>query len=266
MAKVIGCHQDTLSKVFKILDIPFKKFPKENKVLCNVTKESLEKELQSLPIKKVAILHNVHPGQLVAKMKEFNIERARNKPHRRNQSILSIPDPIFKELVEYQGILDLARELSCSQSTIRDRAKKLSIVLVAGPHKALTSTETWKRLQQQNALKGAAGSCNKNTSIEIVVQEYLKSKGVAFDLHPKILGLTVPDLFVAPNICIYVDGCYWHGCPVCKVSDKNSGLTYTKTHDNFVNKQLLKNNYRTVRIWEHSIKAGDFSALDFLIE
>lgn len=267
VADSIGCDPGTITKVFKSLGISFKKFPKVNKCLSDTTKESLEKELSNHSIKEVADLHGVHPGQVLARMSELNILRNQKQPHRRNRSMLSIPDDIFKELIEYRGVLDAARELNCSQSAIRDRANRLGIGLVAGPRKALTSTEAWQSMVRQNGLNtnimlGKKGF--KNTSIEIATQAYLRSKGVKFELHPKILNLTVPDAFVAPNICIYVDGCYWHGCPTCKVSDKNSGLKYTKTHDNFVNAQLTKAGYTIVRIWEHDIKAGNFSQLSFL--
>lgn len=270
VADVVGCDYSTLIKIFKKLEVPVGKFchkPLVSKKLSHLTRESLEKLLRNHTIDDVARLNDSHRGQIVARMREVGIPGNRKRPQHRNQAISSIPEEVFRELVEFYGVLGLSRELKCSQSAIRDRANRLEIALVGGPHKALTSTSEWLEMCRQNGLNtniqlGKTGF--KNTSIEIAVQEYFKSKNIPFELHPKIINLTVPDAFIAPNICIYVDGCYWHGCPTCKVADKNSGLAYTKTHDNFVNKQLVKAGYRVIRIWEHSVKIGDFSALDSL--
>jgi len=176
--------------------------------------------------------------------------------------MLSIPDGLFREAVEFRGILNLAKELSCSQSSVRDRANKLNIQLVAGPHKALTETVAWSQQCRENRMNQP--EIFKNTSIEIALQAELTRRGVSFELHPKIINLTVPDVFIKPNICIYADGCYWHGCPTCNVSDRNSGLKYTRSHDNFVDSQLKKAGYVVARIWEHDIKTGNFTGLDSL--
>lgn len=265
LASFLKCDPATLSGVFKTLNISIKKFPKGNKILSDVTKETLEKELKEYTIKEVAAIHDVHPGQLVARMKELDIPRSRKNPHRRNQAMLSLPDPLFKEMVEYRGVLDAAKELNCSQSAIRDRANRLGVILVAGPHKALTLTPKWRELQRQNGLRTSTEGPNKNTSIEIALQEYLKLNNVNFELHPKIINLTVPDAFVAPNFCIYADGCYWHGCSTCKVA-VFKGLSYVASHDKFVNSELAKAGYKVIRIWEHDIKNGDFTSLAPLLK
>lgn len=49
-----------------------------------------------------------------------------------------------------------------------------------------------------------------DTKPELIVQAALRELGVQFRTHAPITGQ--PDIFIEPNICIFVDGCYWHKC------------------------------------------------------
>jgi DNA mismatch endonuclease (patch repair protein) len=72
-----------------------------------------------------------------------------------------------------------------------------------------------------------------------------------------------PD-FVFPKhrIALFVDGCFWHGCPLPKHSNlpkNNRGfwtkkLQANKDRDKFVNKKLQKLGWKVVRVWEHELK------------
>lgn len=79
----------------------------------------------------------------------------------------------------------------------------------------------------------------KNTSIEIKLQQFLKSNVISFSTHSSLFGR--PDIFIEPNICIFADGDYWHNIPV------------KKNRDVIVNKYLKKNKYIVLRFWEHDI-------------
>lgn len=69
----------------------------------------------------------------------------------------------------------------------------------------------------------------KDTKIEVVVQNELIKLGITFTKHEPIIGQ--PDIFVEPNLCIFVDGTYWHSLEKVKKNDecvhtelKNQGL------------------------------------------
>lgn len=81
----------------------------------------------------------------------------------------------------------------------------------------------------------------KDTSIEIKMQRFLSSIGIPFETHKSILGQ--PDIFIEPNICIFADGDYWHQYPNGRARDR------------WVNKELEKQGYSVIRIWEHDINA-----------
>lgn len=93
----------------------------------------------------------------------------------------------------------------------------------------------------------------RNTVPEILLQQALSKEGLSFRKHEPILGQ--PDIFIEPNICIFVDGCYFHGCTQCCDRNKFNAVQQRDiVRDIFVTEQLKKDNYIVLRFWEHEIK------------
>lgn len=70
-----------------------------------------------------------------------------------------------------------------------------------------------------------------------------------------------PDFaFPDERLAVFVDGCYWHGCPKCyKPPSSNSGywsqkLQRNKDRDRIVSAKLRREGWRIMRIWEHEVK------------
>ncbi len=72
-----------------------------------------------------------------------------------------------------------------------------------------------------------------------------------------------PDfIFPKQKIALFVDGCFWHGCPLPKHSNlpKNNQEFWTKKlqqnkdRDKFVTRELRKMGWVVVRVWEHELK------------
>jgi len=59
-----------------------------------------------------------------------------------------------------------------------------------------------------------SGRPNFNTTPEVVLRQAVHAAGGRFRLHPKIAKGCTPD-FVLPGrgVAVFVDGCFWHGCP-----------------------------------------------------
>lgn len=85
---------------------------------------------------------------------------------------------------------------------------------------------------------------NSDTDIERILEKWLTTNDIVFEKQKPIDGITIPDFFIKPNICLYADGDYWHNLP--KV----------KTRDSWINKQLEKKNYQIIRLWGSDIKNG----------
>ena len=55
----------------------------------------------------------------------------------------------------------------------------------------------------------------RNTAPEIAVRRFLHARGLRYRLHAKKLP-GKPDLvFSGRRACVFVHGCFWHGCPNC---------------------------------------------------
>ena len=73
--------------------------------------------------------------------------------------------------------------------------------------------------------------------------------------------LTVrPDfVFRQVRLALFVDGCFWHGCPRHATKPANNRafwkkkLAGNKTRDRVVNRTLRRAGWKVVRIWEHAL-------------
>ncbi len=70
-----------------------------------------------------------------------------------------------------------------------------------------------------------------------------------------------PDfVFQKARLAIFVDGCFWHGCPVHgSLPDTNRAfwmrkLSQNKKRDLLVDRELRKAGWIVIRIWQHELK------------
>ncbi|MGO9240703.1 MAG: very short patch repair endonuclease [Bryobacteraceae bacterium] len=70
-----------------------------------------------------------------------------------------------------------------------------------------------------------------------------------------------PDfVFENARLVVFLDGCYWHGCPSCyRAPTSNTGywsqkFARNKARDRKVGQLLRAEGWRVVRFWEHEIE------------
>jgi DNA mismatch endonuclease, patch repair protein len=70
-----------------------------------------------------------------------------------------------------------------------------------------------------------------------------------------------PDfVFTRKKLAVFVDGCFWHGCPKCyrrPTSNRkywDGKVARNKSHDKIVNHNLRKLGWSVVRIWECALR------------
>jgi len=74
-----------------------------------------------------------------------------------------------------------------------------------------------------------------------------------------------PDVaFMDEKVAIFVDGCFWHGCPVCQRKLPKTHRAYWKNKiarnvqlADSHNKQLRDDGWIVIRIWEHEITENE---------
>jgi len=66
---------------------------------------------------------------------------------------------------------------------------------------------------------------------------------------------------------VFVDGCFWHGCKRCKTVPKQNQKFWKEKiernmlRDREVGRELRKEGWHVVRVWEHELKK-DFSRIE----
>lgn len=116
-----------------------------------------------------------------------------------------------------------------------------------------------KRSQVMSRIRGRG---NKDT--ELALMKLLRRHHITgWRRNQNVFGK--PDfVFPVSRVAIFVDGCFWHGCPKhCNTPSNNRGfwerkLTANKARDRRVNRELRTVGWRVVRIWEHDLaKRGE---------
>jgi DNA mismatch endonuclease (patch repair protein) len=71
-----------------------------------------------------------------------------------------------------------------------------------------------------------------------------------------------PDfVFPKQKVVLFVDGCFWHGCPKHSNLPKNNRnfwvkkLDGNKIRDRLVTRELRKMGWKVVRVWEHELRS-----------
>lgn len=132
--------------------------------------------------------------------------------------------------------------------SIRSRAPKASSALV-------------RRVMQANT--------GRTTAPERTLRSRLHRKGLRFrvDVRPEpSLRCSADLIFRRSRVCVFVDGCYWHGCPRhFAVPKQNSAWWAEKIADNRKRDarrtaQLRDRGWVVIRLWEHDIY-GKFVAV-----
>jgi len=69
------------------------------------------------------------------------------------------------------------------------------------------------------SIKGYLCGNRKETGIELKLQSMLLAMDIEFVTQKPILGVTIADIFIEPNVAIFADGAYWHGDAVTQYKD-----------------------------------------------
>lgn len=97
-----------------------------------------------------------------------------------------------------------------------------------------------------------------NTGPELRLRSALWRAGLRYRVHARLPGR--PDIvFTRSKLAVFIDGCFWHGCPLHAVRPKTNAKFWTmkiernKQRDRIVAALLSSLGWRTIRVWEHDV-------------
>jgi DNA mismatch endonuclease (patch repair protein) len=130
--------------------------------------------------------------------------------------------------------------------------------------------DIFTKAKRSEVMSRIRGKGNKRT--EGVLVQLFREEGIAgWRRHLKLPGK--PDFtFRKERLTVFVDGCFWHGCPKCYRAPKGnrkfweSKISRNRERDREVNRELKKRGWRVLRIAEHSLKKRDRKRLISRIE
>lgn len=110
----------------------------------------------------------------------------------------------------------------------------------------------------------------KNTGPEIKLRKLLWSQGIrGYRIHYNLPGK--PDIvFTKKKIAIFIDGCFWHKCPICFQEPETRKEFWMKKiqsnvdRDKKVNEQLKEEGWTVMRFWEHDIRKKQDDAVKMI--
>jgi DNA mismatch endonuclease, patch repair protein len=105
----------------------------------------------------------------------------------------------------------------------------------------------------------------RDTKPEVALRRELHRRGLRFFVDRAPLpGLRRRADLVFPRrrVAVYVDGCFWHRCPVHATDPKNNAawwadkLAANVTRDRDTDRRLTVEGWHVIRVWEHESPAA----------
>lgn len=100
----------------------------------------------------------------------------------------------------------------------------------------------------------------RDTRPEITLRSLVHRLGLryAIDARPLgRLGLTADIVFRSAKVAVFVDGCFWHGCPLHATWPKHNGAWWrakilrNRSRDVETDEVMARHGWVSVRVWEH---------------
>lgn len=111
----------------------------------------------------------------------------------------------------------------------------------------------------------------KNTLPETVIRSRLRAVGIrGYRIHSNLPGR--PDIvFKGAKLAIFIDGCFWHKCPVDYQEPETrrdfwaNKIGGNVSRDREVDKVLKDSGWTVLRIWEHEVRRSPESAIGSIV-
>lgn len=106
-----------------------------------------------------------------------------------------------------------------------------------------------------------AGQATRDTAPELLLRRALHRQGLRYRVQMRpVPGLRITGdiVFTRARIVVFVDGCFWHRCPVHGTSPRGNSawweakLNANVARDRRADEELRRRGWTVVRVWEHT--------------
>lgn len=130
--------------------------------------------------------------------------------------------------------------------------------------------DVWSKQKRSEVMGRILAQGNKTTELRLLalLRQY---RLIGWRRKQSLPGK--PDfVFYKQRLCIFTDGCFWHGCPWCyrrpgsnqKYWDQK--IDRNRERDREVMLELRRAGWRVLRIWEHELKQKNLARLALRIK
>lgn len=106
-----------------------------------------------------------------------------------------------------------------------------------------------------------------NMTTELAFVSLLRSQGIkGWRRHQNLAGGNPDFVFRDHKVCVFVDGCFWHGCPRCfRAPASNSAywgpkIARNRQRDRRIERALNRAGFRVFRLWECQLRQPSYTA------
>jgi DNA mismatch endonuclease (patch repair protein) len=113
------------------------------------------------------------------------------------------------------------------------------------------------RISKEKRSKIMAAIRSENTQPEVMLRKALWAEGLRFRTHYSKERIDIA--FPSKKLAIFVDGCFWHGCPIHSHLPKthesywHPKLKKNVERDHAKNKRLEVEGWKVLHFWEHEL-------------
>src|SRR5882672_7162239 len=117
--------------------------------------------------------------------------------------------------------------------------------------------DVFTKAKRSEVMSRIRGRGNKDT--ELALAMLMRRHGITgWRRNRPVFGK--PDfVFLKLKLAVFVDGCFWHGCPKHATKPKNNWTFWrrkffaNKARDQIVTRTLRRAGWRVLRVWEHEL-------------
>jgi DNA mismatch endonuclease (patch repair protein) len=104
----------------------------------------------------------------------------------------------------------------------------------------------------------------RDTEPEIAIRRLLFAQGFRYRVDAALPGMRrrADLLFRAARVAVFIDGCFWHGCPEHGTRPKSNADWWAEKiernvqRDRDTDQRLVTGGWTVVRVWEHESPDG----------